>query len=210
MFGALKILGRSPIQEASRYAAKRAAWDADPAALAEQRRKWREAFRRRMGLPADGLPNAEFRAGQKAARDAKAAERAAEKIESDAAREVDRLTRPTPRERNRAWRTANPARARGLVRSWKLAHPDEVRAAKCGRHIAKRAATIEILSKAQRGRCAICHCRLGDEVHIDHIMPKALGGSNRRSNLQLTCAPCNMAKGPRHPLDHARSLGLLL
>jgi 5-methylcytosine-specific restriction endonuclease McrA len=116
----------------------------------------------------------------------------------------------TPRERNRAWRTANPARARGLVRSWKLAHPDEVRAAKRGRHIAKRAATIEILSKAQRGRCAICHCRLGDEVHIDHIMPKALGGSNRRSNLQLTCAPCNMAKGPRHPLDHARSLGLLL
>jgi 5-methylcytosine-specific restriction endonuclease McrA len=91
-----------------------------------------------------------------------------------------------------------------------LAHPDKVRADKRGRKLAKRARTLEILTKAQRGRCAICRCRLGDEVHIDHIMPKALGGSNRRSNLQLTCAPCNLAKGPRHPLDHARSLGLLL
>ena len=42
--------------------------------------------------------------------------------------------------------------------------------------------------------CAYCgksNCRL----QLDHIVPRAKGGSNRASNLTLACEPCNRAKG---------------
>lgn len=46
------------------------------------------------------------------------------------------------------------------------------------------------------GRCHYCSTELVlDGVwHIDHKMPKALGGSNERTNLVASCAPCNTAK----------------
>lgn len=50
-----------------------------------------------------------------------------------------------------------------------------------------------LLEKWQR-RCAYC---LGDKVplQIEHLTPRARGGSNRTSNLTLACEPCNGAKG---------------
>jgi 5-methylcytosine-specific restriction endonuclease McrA len=66
------------------------------------------------------------------------------------------------------------------------------------------------LHKSQRGKCAICRCDLGSDAHVDHIMPRKLGGSNARSNLQLTCAPCNLSKGGRDPITHMQSLGRLI
>jgi 5-methylcytosine-specific restriction endonuclease McrA len=44
-------------------------------------------------------------------------------------------------------------------------------------------------------RCAYCDAE-GVRLTIDHIHPKARGGSNRASNLALACLPCNRAKGP--------------
>lgn len=50
-----------------------------------------------------------------------------------------------------------------------------------------------------RGQCAQCGTNLNleliEEEHIDHIIPLAVGGTNDLSNLQLLCAPCNLAKG---------------
>jgi 5-methylcytosine-specific restriction endonuclease McrA len=43
-------------------------------------------------------------------------------------------------------------------------------------------------------RCAYCHTT-GVPLQIEHIVPKARGGSDRVSNLTLACEPCNVAKG---------------
>lgn len=34
-----------------------------------------------------------------------------------------------------------------------------------------------------------------DDMTVDHVKPKKLGGRNWYFNLQLMCAPCNHAKG---------------
>jgi 5-methylcytosine-specific restriction endonuclease McrA len=114
------------------------------------------------------------------------------------------------REKSKAWRAANPGRMAELLRDWKERNRDKVRTAKRSRKIIKRAALIEDLTHLQRGRCAYCRCKLGADLHIDHVMPLALGGPNERSNLQLACASCNMAKSATHPVEHARSLGRLI
>jgi 5-methylcytosine-specific restriction endonuclease McrA len=62
----------------------------------------------------------------------------------------------------------------------------------------------------QRGKCAICKCSIKSGYHVDHIMPLKLGGHNSRSNLQLLCASCNVRKSCKHPIDFARSVGMLL
>lgn len=151
---------------------------------------------------------------------AASAERSAQKI---AAREMvaekkraDRAARPKPvrterqRELQRAWRAANRDRMRELISAWRARNPEKRRADRKSRKITKRRETIKALMKLQRGRCAICRERLGADLHIDHIMPRKLGGSNARSNLQLTCIPCNLAKSAQHPIDHARRIGRLL
>jgi 5-methylcytosine-specific restriction endonuclease McrA len=45
-------------------------------------------------------------------------------------------------------------------------------------------------------RCAYCGAT-GVPLQVEHIVPKARGGTNRVSNLTLACAPCNNAKGTR-------------
>jgi 5-methylcytosine-specific restriction endonuclease McrA len=43
-------------------------------------------------------------------------------------------------------------------------------------------------------RCAYC-AKEHRPLQIEHIVPRAKGGSNRVSNLTLSCEPCNRAKG---------------
>ncbi len=45
-------------------------------------------------------------------------------------------------------------------------------------------------------RCAYCDAE-GVLLQLDHIQPKARGGSDRVSNLTLACGRCNQAKGAR-------------
>jgi hypothetical protein len=52
-----------------------------------------------------------------------------------------------------------------------------------------------MLEKWQR-TCAYCD-KKNVPLQIEHIVPKAIGGSNRVSNLTLACGPCNMRKGAR-------------
>jgi 5-methylcytosine-specific restriction endonuclease McrA len=44
--------------------------------------------------------------------------------------------------------------------------------------------------------CAYCGAR-NVALEVEHIVPRARGGSNRVRNLALACAPCNQAKGTR-------------
>ncbi len=69
---------------------------------------------------------------------------------------------------------------------------------------------IAELLRAQRGKCAICRKRLQGKYEIDHIIPLARGGANRRSNLQILCSPCNRSKNVKDPIDYMRSVGRLL
>lgn len=48
------------------------------------------------------------------------------------------------------------------------------------------------LELRDRGTCRYCG-EPGDQ--IDHVVPIAMGGSNRISNLVLACQPCNSRKG---------------
>ena len=52
-----------------------------------------------------------------------------------------------------------------------------------------------VLEKFNR-RCAYCKVE-NVPMQIEHIVPRARGGSNRVSNLTLACEPCNQKKGAR-------------
>lgn len=68
----------------------------------------------------------------------------------------------------------------------------------------------EKLFKLQNGKCACCGLPLGEEYHLDHIMPLALGGTNEDWNIQLLKAECNLSKHAKHPIDFMQSKGFLL
>ena len=67
-----------------------------------------------------------------------------------------------------------------------------------GRHpdVPPRVAT---LLKQQQGQCRECrgNCRHGDKREVDHIIPKAPGGSETRDNLQLLHRHCHERKTAR-------------
>jgi hypothetical protein len=66
------------------------------------------------------------------------------------------------------------------------------------------------LFKLQKGKCPCCKQLLGDDYHLDHIVPLALGGSNTDDNIQLLRATCNNQKSAKHPIDFMQQKGFLL
>lgn len=162
---------------------------------------------------------AQRKAKRHAAREARLAatidERAAAEVaRAEAKRERARVRYLANREANleqsRKWREANPGKSAALQRAWRQNNRDRVRAAKRARKSTKRITLVRELTQLQRGRCAYCRAKLGDEFHVDHVMPLKLGGPDRRSNLQLACEPCNLTKSAQDPIDFARSTGRLL
>lgn len=107
--------------------------------------------------------------------------------------------------------TDDERRAADYHRVWRAKNRTKRNLDNSLRRIRRRKETIATLSKHQKGRCAYCRDRLtpGD-IHIDHIHPRSLGGTNDRSNLQLTCSTCNMAKHAKPPEVYAREIGRLL
>lgn len=71
---------------------------------------------------------------------------------------------------------------------------------------------IDEILRLQKYKCAECgvSVRGKKKRHIDHRIPIKLGGSNWPSNLQILCAPCNLSKGAKHPIEFAQSKGRLL
>jgi 5-methylcytosine-specific restriction endonuclease McrA len=49
--------------------------------------------------------------------------------------------------------------------------------------------------KRKFGKCA--NCGSIENLTIDHIIPRCLGGSGRWKNLQVLCEKCNQAKGQK-------------
>lgn len=145
----------------------------------------------------------------------------AEIDEAAAKRRDDKARRREELKRQREERAkSRKDRAREAMAALKARDPDyfrrwrktpEARAERKARKIRKRRETIAVLGKAQKGRCAYCRDRLVPrDIHIDHIQPRGRGGTNDRSNLQLTCSACNLEKHMKPPEVYAREIGRLL
>src|SRR5579872_2021432 len=63
------------------------------------------------------------------------------------------------------------------------------------------AAVLRRLVEERAGaRCEYCHAPQrvsGYRFHLEHILPRAHGGSDGPDNRALACATCNLAKGDR-------------
>lgn len=47
------------------------------------------------------------------------------------------------------------------------------------------------------GRCHICRLPVGDDFHVEHLFPRAAGGSDDMSNLAIAHPVCNMRKAAK-------------
>lgn len=103
---------------------------------------------------------------------------------------------------NKAYRAANPHRHKVYDQNKRVA-----RARANGR---LSMGLVQKLFRLQRGMCPCCTQALGDNYHLDHKMPLALGGTNTDDNMQLLRAVCNMQKHAKHPVDFMQSRGFLL
>ena len=67
------------------------------------------------------------------------------------------------------------------------------------------------LCREQDYRCMYCGRRRGfRDLEIDHKVPIARGGNNRRSNLQMLCHSCNKRKGDQTDTEFRRRYRRLL
>ena len=116
-----------------------------------------------------------------------------------------------------AWNAANPERKEENDATWAKANPEKKRIYTQNRrarklenrgHLSPNIA--EKLFKLQRGKCLCCGQPLGDNYHLDHNMPLALGGANEDWNMQLLRQRCNNQKHAKHPIDFMRQKGFLL
>src|SRR5207248_8845664 len=63
-----------------------------------------------------------------------------------------------------------------------------------------RAGLAQHVRRRARGCCEYCRSQermVGEEFTMDHIIPRAKGGSGDASNLALCCYVCNPLKGDR-------------
>lgn len=119
--------------------------------------------------------------------------------------------------RSAAYHVKNRERRKAYAAAYLAANPEAFRAQSHARRARKREA-IGTLSKnltkklfnLQRGKCACCGLPLGDDYHLDHIMPLVLGGTNTDDNIQLLRARCNLQKRAKHPVEFMQQRGFLL
>lgn len=115
------------------------------------------------------------------------------------------------------WRLENPEHVAEVLNRWLSKNPNIrrvyeqnriARKIKNGGKLSK--GLISKLLKLQRGKCPCCGKPLGDDYHLDHRMPLALGGANEDWNMQLLRDKCNLSKGAKHPIEFMNSRGFLL
>lgn len=68
-----------------------------------------------------------------------------------------------------------------------------------GGHVS--AADIRLQVKSQKNKCWWCGKTIGDEYHIDHVLPISRGGSNNPNNIVISCPKCNLSKGDKLPTE---------
>ena len=121
-------------------------------------------------------------------------------------------------ERSRRWREENPERYhasltyearrehfetrreyyKAIVRNYQARKRDAE-----GQHTDE---DVQALYEEQEGKCAYCGIELGDDFHVDHVIPLSRGGANSPDNLALACVFCNCSKSGQlleewHPIS---------
>lgn len=116
-----------------------------------------------------------------------------------------------------AWRAANAGKVKATAAAWQASNTEVKRIIEQNRR-ARKCENDGILSKGltaklfklQKGKCPCCKQPLGEDYHMDHKMPLALGGPNIDDNMQLLRSVCNHQKSKKHPVDFMQSRGFLL
>ncbi len=100
----------------------------------------------------------------------------------------------------RIWRKKNPERSREIVRKYQRSKKGK---AVIKSHLKKIDENKKpsfkkrflVLLKCDF-RCSYCGVTAKEtKLHVDHIIPLALGGDNRMDNLTAACCQCNLGKG---------------
>lgn len=130
---------------------------------------------------------------------------------ANAAKKWLAANRDTRTKSSAAWRSNNRDKIAIYNRKWDESNPDARRTINQNRR-ARLLGNSGRLSKGlraklfekQNGLCACCGVLLGDNYHMDHIIPLSKGGENKDENMQLLRARCNLQKKDKHPDEFMR------
>jgi 5-methylcytosine-specific restriction endonuclease McrA len=118
-------------------------------------------------------------------------------------REYRRRNHEKLNEQSRQWVEKNRAMRLAISRSYKARR----RAQELG---GVSTAALANWTTAQKKVCYWCGARCAKNFHVDHYIPLSKGGKHELANLVIACAPCNLRKNAKDPLDFAREVGRLL
>lgn len=138
-----------------------------------------------------------------------------ERVKANPAR-IERI-----RENARKRYAENPQNRRDSVAAHAKKFPEKRALAQRNRKARKKGAggsyteqDVASLISSQKGKCVNCQSELIHEgknkYHMDHIIPLSKGGRNDKYNLQILCAPCNIKKSDKDPIEWAQKNGRLL
>lgn len=121
-----------------------------------------------------------------------------------------RCRREQARERHAKEGEENSQRCRDRYRANReryLARNGKNRAARSKAQGSHSAEDVRWRYAVQKGRCYWCKRVVGNDYHVDHVIPLSKGGSNGRENIVVACPPCNLSKKDKMPAEFA---GVLL
>lgn len=117
---------------------------------------------------------------------------------------------------NARWYLENVERKRIQGRAWRAENPEAKKVIDQNRRARKKSGgnlsrdIIKKLLQLQKGLCPCCKKPLGEDFHLDHIIPLAKGGTNTDDNVQLLRRLCNSQKSTKDPVEFMQSRGFLL
>jgi hypothetical protein len=106
-------------------------------------------------------------------------------------RKYCRENREKKTENQRRYRAENPERYRAYCRNYQA----QKRAN--GGHVS--AAELREQYERQGGRCYWCSVEVGDDFHLDHVIPLKRGGLHQIDNIVVSCPFCNASKHDKLP-----------
>ena len=90
------------------------------------------------------------------------------------------------------WVERNPEKRRAIANSYKHRRRSMEEGGVSGAELLR-------WTKAQEKVCYWCGADCSGGIHVDHVMPFALGGLHEIDNLVISCPPCNLQKNKKHP-----------